>query len=642
MQKRKLVLLGWDAADWQIIHPLMDAGRMPHLRKLVDHGVSGNLQTLVPALSPMLWNTIATGRLAEDHGILGFFEPEPDSGKIRAASSTSRRVKAIWNILDERGLNAAAVNWLASHPAEPGRGVIVSNALTTTASNRLKLPEQLPAGVVHPPDLAATFRDLMVLPNDFTGHDLARFIPDLAKVDQDKDKHPLQLAQLMSQAFTTHAAATWILEHTAWDFLGVYLDFIDRGGHHFMQYTPPQMEGVTDEDFALYQHVMNSIYECHDVLLGRVLELAGPEATVMIISDHGFLNGDQRPKLEAGPEGWHRDHGIFVLHGPGIRRDELVFGANLMDITPTLLALYGLPGGEDMPGRVLMDVFEQPPVVERIASWESTTAAGGDRKTAQELLGEAWDSTAMLDQLAALGYVDDRTDDQKTRAEKTRQDQTFNLARSLLGAGKPAEAIPLLEELTAALPDNNHMRLSLGVAFVRSQRHADARRIAAEVIAHENDRPLAHLLLAEVEIAEGNGEAALAHLDAVENSPSLEANSLDGRVGRALLLLKRWKDAEGRFRRALARNPESGPLHRGLAMALWNQQKLAESAEAAVDAVGCDYANALGHFLLGRSLAQMGRFPQAEQALENCLRFQPGDARAQRWLTAIRERQAAQ
>lgn len=607
---------------------------MPHLRKLVENGVSGNLQTLVPALSPMLWNTISTGRLAEDHGILGFFEPEPHSGKIRASSSSSRRVKAIWNILEERGMNAAAVNWLASHPAEPGRGVIVSNAFTTTASNRLKLPEALPAGVVHPPELAGTFRDLMVLPNDFTGHDLARFIPGLAQIDQDKDHRPLQLAGLMSQAFTAHAAATWILEHTPWDFLGVYLDFIDRGGHYFMQFGAPKMEGVTDEDFALYQHVMDSIYECHDVLLGRVIELAGPDATIMIISDHGFLNGEQRPKIDAGPEGWHRDHGIFVLHGPGIRRDELVFGANLMDITPTLLALYGLPVGEDMPGRVLLDVFEQLPVVERIPSWETTS---GERKSAQELLGEAWDSTAMIDQLAALGYVDDRTDDQKTRAEKTRQDQTFNLGRSLLGAGKPQEAIPLFEELVAAMPENNHMRLSLGVAFIRSGRLAEARQIAEQVIGDENDRPLAHLLLAEVEIAEGNGEAALRHLDAVESSPSLEPNALDGRVGRALLLLKRWKDAEGRFRRALARNAESGALHRGLAIALWSQQKLAESAEAAVDGVGCDYANPLGHFLLGRSLAQMGRFAQAEQALENCLRFRPDDARAQRWLAAIRE-----
>jgi predicted AlkP superfamily phosphohydrolase/phosphomutase/tetratricopeptide (TPR) repeat protein len=631
--KRKVVLIGWDAADWQMIHPLMDAGRMPYLRKLVESGTAGDLRTLMPALSPMLWTTIASGRLAEDHGILGFFEPDPNSGSIRASSSTSRRVKAIWTILDEQGLQASAVNWMASHPAEAGRGTIVSNALATIASSIVQPPQRLPAGVVHPPEQTDTFRDLMVFPTDMSGNELAMFIPELARIDQEKDKRPLQLAKLLSQAFTTHGAATWILENTDWDFLGVYYDFIDRGGHTFMQFHPPQMEGVTDEEFALYRQVMNGIYECHDLMLGRILQLAGPDATILLLSDHGFLSGAQRPALTAGPEGWHREHGVFVVSGPGIKRDELVFGANLMDITPTLLALYGLPIAGDMPGRVLIEIFENPPALEKIPTWE--TSAPGEKKAAAEALGEAWDAAAMIDQLAALGYVDDRTDDQKDRAEKTRLDQTFNLARSLLGTGKPETAIPLLQEVVAAMPQNNDVRLTLGVALVRTRRYEEARNVAAAMITEEPDRPLAHLLLAEVEAAQGNGEAALRSLAAIEESASLEPNILDGRVGRALLLLGRWKEAEGRFRRALARVPKNGALHRGLSVALWRQQRIAESAEAALDAVGCEYASAEGHFLVGRSLARLGRIDRGLQALDVCLRLHPDHVRAKRWRNAI-------
>ncbi|MDQ6654322.1 MAG: alkaline phosphatase family protein [Verrucomicrobiota bacterium] len=59
---QKLLLVGWDAADWQLIHPLMDAGRMPHLKRLVESGVIGNLLTLQPVLSPILWTSIATGK----------------------------------------------------------------------------------------------------------------------------------------------------------------------------------------------------------------------------------------------------------------------------------------------------------------------------------------------------------------------------------------------------------------------------------------------------------------------------------------------------------------------------------------------------------------------------------------------------
>ena len=60
--KKKVLLIGWDAADWKVIHPLIDKGFMPNLGKLIGEGVMGNLMTLDPPLSPMLWTSIATGK----------------------------------------------------------------------------------------------------------------------------------------------------------------------------------------------------------------------------------------------------------------------------------------------------------------------------------------------------------------------------------------------------------------------------------------------------------------------------------------------------------------------------------------------------------------------------------------------------
>src|SRR5690349_14711330 len=114
----KLLLLGWDAADWQIIHPLLDAGRMPHLKRLVDLGVIGNLHTLQPILSPILWTSIATGKRGYLHGVHGFVEPAPDGMSLRATASTTRKCKALWNILAQAGKRCQAIGWYASHPAE--------------------------------------------------------------------------------------------------------------------------------------------------------------------------------------------------------------------------------------------------------------------------------------------------------------------------------------------------------------------------------------------------------------------------------------------------------------------------------------------------------------------------------------------
>ena len=68
---KKVLLIGWDAADWKIISPMLDAGLMPTLNKFVEQGVMGNMATLDPPLSPILWTSIATGKTADEHGKIG-------------------------------------------------------------------------------------------------------------------------------------------------------------------------------------------------------------------------------------------------------------------------------------------------------------------------------------------------------------------------------------------------------------------------------------------------------------------------------------------------------------------------------------------------------------------------------------------
>jgi predicted AlkP superfamily phosphohydrolase/phosphomutase len=88
---KKLLLIGWDGADWKTINTLLDAGKMPALERFVNSGVMGNLATLHPSLSPMLWTSIATGMRPFKHGIHGFTEPDPSNGGIRPVTSTQRR-----------------------------------------------------------------------------------------------------------------------------------------------------------------------------------------------------------------------------------------------------------------------------------------------------------------------------------------------------------------------------------------------------------------------------------------------------------------------------------------------------------------------------------------------------------------------
>lgn len=161
----RVLLVGWDAADWQVIRPQLEQGRMPHLGRLIADGVSGNLATIYPPLSPMLWTSIATGKRPPKHGILGFAEPLPDGSGVRPVSSLSRTAKASWNILNQNYRRSAVVGWWPSQPVEPIDGVMVSNAFTKAGVD--PEPPPLAAGMVHPAEWSDRLAELRVTAQRF-------------------------------------------------------------------------------------------------------------------------------------------------------------------------------------------------------------------------------------------------------------------------------------------------------------------------------------------------------------------------------------------------------------------------------------------------------------------------------------------
>jgi arylsulfatase A-like enzyme len=105
------------------------------------------------------------------------------------------------------------------------------------------------------------------------------------------------------------------------------------------------------------------------------------------------------------------------MAGAGIRRDERIYGASLIDIAPTVLTLFQLPIGADMDGRPLLEAFETPPSVAVIPSWENVPGKSGmhthdkhiDRDQANELMR----------QFAALGYIEDPSADKEKMANRS-------------------------------------------------------------------------------------------------------------------------------------------------------------------------------------------------------------------------------
>ncbi len=634
--KRKVLLIGWDAADWEHITPLLEEGLMPTLDGLINRGVMGNLATLQPILSPMLWNSVATGKFADKHGIHGFIEPDPVNGGVRPYSSASRKCKALWNILSQSGLRSNVVGWWASHPAEPIKGTVVTNAFGGVKFD----PEKgwkIPRGAVHPPERGSELARYKVFPNELTEAHILPFIPEAATIDQQKDKRLSSFAKVLSDNASVHAIATTLMEDEDWDFTGVYYDGIDHFSHAFMAYHPPKLPWIKDEDFALYKDVVRGAYRFHDMMLERLLDLAGAETTVILCSDHGFESGSQRPRgtprEPAGPAVWHRQYGIFVMAGPGIRRDERIYGASLIDIAPTVLTLFGLPIGADMDGRPLLEAFEEVPPIETVPSWEEIPGDAGMLSGEQQM--DRAQATELMQQFAALGYIEDPGEDKEKAAQSAEIEAKYNVSRTLLWKGRTDEALPLLEEIVRRRPWEDRFLSLLASGYFQAGYLAQTERLLRAIAGEgEPDTASNQLLWAQIKLARGLlGEALEALLAAEALNPLSPGVCVQ--LGDAYSRLLQWENARGAYQKALALDEDNARAYLGLSTVYRRLGDNQQTVDAALRAIGLLYRLPLAHFNLGVALVRSGESERATLAFETALRFQPELVNAHRYLATI-------
>jgi predicted AlkP superfamily phosphohydrolase/phosphomutase len=482
----RVLLIGWDAADWKIIHRLVDEGRMPNMARFIEEGVIGNLATLYPELSPMLWTSIATGKRPFKHGILGFTEPSPDGEGLRPITNISRKTKAIWNILSQSGKKCNIVSWWPSHPAEPINGVMVSNHYQRAVAPCGK-PWPLRPGTVHPGRLNRNLAALRVHPQEIDVGLIMNFVPRLAEIDQEKDSRIETLAKIVAECTTVNKAATALMIHEPWDFTAVYFDSIDHFCHAFMNYHAPRLHWIDEKDFGLYKDVVESGYIYHDILLGTLLDLTEDDTTVMLVSDHGFHSDHLRPRhipMElAGPAVQHRSYGIFAVKGPGILKDEIVYGASLLDICPTILTTFSLPVGEDMDGKPLVNIFRSPPGVRTQPTWDDIPGSDGSHRRDRKI--DPVEAREAINQLVELGYIEMPDEDRAKAAEESVRELRYNLARSLMDAGLHVKAVPVLKELLDGLPDEYRFGILLVNCYEAAGRIREARSLLEDLFARK-------------------------------------------------------------------------------------------------------------------------------------------------------------
>jgi len=625
MKRNKLLLIGWDAADWNIIWPLISQGKMPALKKIIENGVYGNMSTMSPPYSPMLWTSVATGKTPDKHGILGFIEVTPDAKSVRPVTTTSRKTRALWNIFHNKGLKSNLVGWWPSFPVEPINGTIISDRFQKTHRNPNK---QTPMSefAIHPWSQKDEFKDLRMFAFETTEAHVYPFVPRAHDVDQDKHKGLSAIAKIISENASVHNAATKLLRTSDWDFMAVYYDMIDHFCHSFMKYHPPKLPDVDQENYDIFKDAVTGSYIYQDMMLERKMKLIDKDTTVIIMSDHGFESGSKRilnmPKVQAAPSLEHRQFGMFVASGPNIKKNEKVFGMGLIDVAPTILHHFGLPIGEDMDGKVILDIFKETTPPQYIESWDKEKGDFADLDFKDE--ADALSDEDTMQQLVELGYVEKLDEKFEVAIKKTRIDLKHNLARVFLGKKDFASAkIHLLDLLKEKEPvDLAPFFMDLITIALNDKEYELANKYLNKV-KNSGTEINYNLMFTESHILTEMGRPKDALKILEKASLTDKSDKILYRIGKLKYQLGDFKESVKFLEKAIELDSQKAIYHATLAEVLLQLNEYEEAADYALTSIELVKYFPKAHFLLGQALEKLGDLENAKLAFEMASKLKP-------------------
>ena len=471
---RSVLFVGLDGADWQFLEPLMAAGRMPNLARLVSAGSGGVLVTEQPPLSPLLWTTMMTGRGPLEHRILDFVRFHAETGRREPITSDERQVPAVWNIASEAGREVAVIGLWATFPAEEAKGLLVSNVFLSaresveralSPASEKSWAERVRQEGTGSVDLAAMRR---LLP-DLSADELAAAV---SSSDPFAEKVPGLRQVLVQTEIVRRLALEWLAKHPT-RLAAVYFEGTDTIGHLFAPFVAPQTAGVDARDAARFGPVPERYFELLDGVLGELAEVAARSgAVLMLASDHGFEWGEGRPAGLSSVAGataakWHRSDGIYLLVGPGIpARPGRSARGGVAQVASTLLALIDLPA----PRGVAPALAEAGP---------APLPAADSRLEARLPVADSrpevhFSHDEELRKLQALGYLGAGPEKSEgPRPHGTRTAGSFsNEAQILEGLGRTAEAMLCYEQALEQEPGDVAAKWNLSNLLFEEERDA--------------------------------------------------------------------------------------------------------------------------------------------------------------------------
>ena len=259
----RVLLIGLDGAEPTLVKRWMGEGRLPHLKVIADAGAFVPCDSTVPCATFPAWTTCVTGVNPGRHGIFDFTRMAKGEYGIRFINASARRAPAIWNVLSDAGKRCCVLGVPATYPPEPINGIMVSGFDSPVATG-------VDRSFVYPQSEFAEVSDWK--------------FADFQESDIGPGWHETAHAKLLEGIETKERIAVGMMQREPWDFFMLVFGESDTVSHHFWMYHDPESPRYR----AGMESSIREVYERLDAAVGRLVEAAGEDVVVGIVSDHGF------------------------------------------------------------------------------------------------------------------------------------------------------------------------------------------------------------------------------------------------------------------------------------------------------------------------------------------------------------------
>ncbi len=264
MKGNRVLIIGIDGGDWNLLRPLMQEGLMPNLRTVVEGGAGGILRSTIPPLTAPAWTSFMTGVSPATHGIVEFNNYDGNYGTYFVTNASIKQ-KTIWELASEQGLRIISINVPMTYPPYPVRGYMITGLLTPDTT-RFTYPPSLGREILE------EFGEYKIVETGkaYFLHGISHFIDELKNL------------------VTARAdVATYLLSTRDWDLAMVHFqssDVLQHFAYHCI-----------DPSFPLFKDSCHGeakdFYRILDRSIGEVIEHAERKGVSLklFLSDHGFV-----------------------------------------------------------------------------------------------------------------------------------------------------------------------------------------------------------------------------------------------------------------------------------------------------------------------------------------------------------------